>query len=309
MIKTIITSLLMLCSLGISSQIRLRPIGIIDMVQRQNVLFDNIDPRAECQYIYVSDKDSIPSVFYVHIDDSCNVKEKYKLSVKLSDNTERTMISDKQTVARLRALFRSSVNSATFRSVNEYGELAFPPCYVFDGLNGACCEPLGPGGDLGRLLDKLVDAVKKNSKKELDCLLPAVDSLRGFYRSLYPEDYFHIVQQNSYSVVDGKTTVSYRLITCNGQISFCFAVSPEKIAANQDFLSKLYDKYAPFIKSLVRDLFHKSTALDLYHVCIIIDDNLTRSARVTSNEATFVIHEADVTEEIIRNIIIRNLDE
>ena len=104
----------MLCCLGINSQMRLRPLGIVDMEERHNLLFDNLDTKAECQYISVSDRGSIPPVFYVHIDDSCDVKEKYKLSVKLSDNTKRTMISDKQTVLRLRALFRSSVNTATF---------------------------------------------------------------------------------------------------------------------------------------------------------------------------------------------------
>ncbi len=306
MIRTIITSLLILCCLGISSQIRLRPLGVVDMVERQNVLFDNLDTKAECQYISVSGRDSIGSVFYVHIDDSCNVKEKYKLSVKLSDNTKHTMISDKQTVLRLRALFRSSVNTATFRTGNPYG---YPLGFVFDELNGACCDIFGTGYEVDGLVGRVVDAVKKNSKKELEGLLPAVDSLSVSYKSLYPEDYFHIVQNSSYSVIDGKKTASYSLIICNGQVSFCFAISPEKLAADQDFESKLYDKYAPFIKSLMRDLFHQSIALDLYNVSIIIDDNLTRSADVTSKEATFVIHEADITEEILRNILVRNLDE
>lgn len=296
----------MLCSLGISSQIRLRPLGVVDMVQWQNVLFDELDTKAECQYISVSGKDSIGSVFYVHIDDSCNVKEKYKLSVKLPDNTMRTMISDKQTLLRLRALFRSSVNTALFRTGNPYGYLSG---FVFDGLNGACCDIFGTGYEVDGLVGKVVDAVNKNSKNELEGLLPAVDSLSRFYKSLYPEDYFHIVQHSSYSFIDGKKTASCRLITCNGQVSFCFALSPEKLAADQDFESRLYDKYAPFIKSLMRDLFHKSIALDLYNVSVIIDDSLTRSANVTSKEATFVIHEADITEEILRNILIRNLDE
>ena len=129
----------MLCCLGINSQMRLRPLGIVDMEKRHNLLFDNLDTKAECQYISVSDRGSSPPVFYVHIDDSCDVKEKYKLSVKLSDNTKRTMISDKQTVLRLRALFRSSVNTATFQGENS----SFPSCFVFDGLNGACCDIFG----------------------------------------------------------------------------------------------------------------------------------------------------------------------
>ena len=303
MIRTIITSLLMLCCLGINSQMRLRPLGIVDMEERHNLLFDNLDTKAECQYISVSDRGSIPPVFYVHIDDSCDVKEKYKLSVKLSDNTKRTMISDKQTVLRLRALFRSSVNTATFQSENS----GCPSCFVFDGLNGACCDIFGTGYEVDGLVERVVDAVNKNSKKELDGLLPAVESLSRFYKSLYPEDYFDITQGSSHDFIDKKTTC--RLTTCNGQVSFCFAVSQETLAANQDFESKLYDKYAPFIESLMRDLFHKSIALYLYNVHIIVDDNLTRSANVTSKEATFVIHEADITEEILRNILVRNLDE
>ena len=286
MIRTIITSLLMLCCLGINSQMRLRPLGIVDMEKRHNLLFDNLDTKAECQYISVSDRGSIPPVFYVHIDDSCDVKEKYKLSVKLSDNTKRTMISDKQTVLRLRALFRSSVNTATFQGENS----SFPSCFVFDGLNGACCDIFGTGYEVDGLVERVVDAVNKNSKKELDGLLPAVESLSRFYKSLYPEDYFDITQGSSHSFIDKKTTC--RLTTCNGQVSFCFAVSQD-----------------PFIESLMRDLFHKSIALDLYNICIIVDDNLTRSANVTSKEATFVIHEADITEEILRNILVRNLDE
>ena len=273
---------------------RLRPLGIVDMEERHNLLFDNLDTKAECQYISVSDRGSIPPVFYVHIDDSCDVKEKYKLSVKLSDNTKRTMISDKQTVLRLRALFRSSVNTATFQGENS----SFPSCFVFDGLNGACCDIFGTGYEVDGLVERVVDAVNKNSKKELDGLLPAVESLSRFYKSLYPEDYFDITQGSSHDFIDKKTTC--RLTTCNGQVSFCFAVSQETLAANQD---------APFIESLMRDLFHKSIALDLYNVHIIVDDNLTRSANVTSKEATFVIHEADITEEILRNILVRNLDE
>ena len=306
MIKTIITSLLLLCSLGISSQMRLRPLGIVDMKERHDLLFDNLDTKAVCQYISVSDRSvsdsgSIPPVFYVHIDDSCDVKEKYKLSVKLSDNTKRTMISDKQTVLRLRALFRSSVNTAAFQNTS------YPSCYVFDGLNGACCDIFGAGYEVDGLVAMVVDAVNKNSKKVLDRLLHDVESLSRFYKSLYPEDYFDITQGSSHDFIDKKTTC--RLTTCNGQVSFCFAVSQETLAANQDFESKLYDKYAPFIESLMRDLFHKSIALDLYNVHIIVDDNLTRSANVTSKEATFVIHEADITEEILRNILVRNLDE
>ena len=285
---------------------RLRPLGIVDMKERHDLLFDNLDTKAVCQYISVSDRSvseegSIPPVFYVYIDDSCDVKEKYKLSVKLSDNTKRTMISDKQTVLRLRALFRSSVNTATFQSDG------FPSCFLFDGLNGACCDIFGTGYEVDGLVERVVDAVNKNSKKELDGLLPAVESLSRFYKSLYPEDYFDITQGSSHSVIDKKTTC--RLTTCNGQVSFCFAVSQETLAANQDFESKFYDKYAPFIKSLVRDLFHKSIALDLYDIRIIIDDNMERSANVKSNAATFVIHEADLTEEILKNILIRNLDE
>ena len=283
----------MLCCLGINSQMRLRPLGIVDMEKRHNLLFDNLDTKAECQYISVSDRGSIPPVFYVHIDDSCDVKEKYKLSVKLSDNTKRTMISDKQTVLRLRALFRSSVNTATFQGENS----SFPSCFVFDGLNGACCDIFGTGYEVDGLVERVVDAVNKNSKKELDGLLPAVESLSRFYKSLYPEDYFDITQGSSHDFIDKKTTC--RLTTCNGQVSFCFAVSQETLAANQDFESKL----------LMRDLFHKSIALDLYNVHIIVDDNLTRSANVTSKEASFVIHEADITEEILRNILVRNLDE
>ena len=306
--KTILFILLAISSITIA-QTRLTPLSqSVQEIWGKNVFSGYYNDSVKSQVIF-SPPFTPPFAIYVgklwylwYNKDYENAK--YPLSVKDQDSVFYKMNTDSLTLTKLNALINYSVYTAHF--VNELSYYDGLSCFFFHEGKGARAFP-GADSNCARLMntfEKIGIAVKKGDQKEIDALMPRVDSLILVYKALYPEDIFteHKILWHESGNPPKKTMKPYvNLLTTDHLMSVDFVIPQSWYEEKSHEKSNKYaEKYAPIVKAVGRYLFQNTTLLDDGGIYIIIDDSLPRSIESGKN---FILHEEDLTEEKLKNII------
>lgn len=247
--------------------------------------------------------------FAIYIGRLWNYKDyenaKFPLSVKGQDSVLYKMNTDSLTLTKLNALINYSVYTAHF--VNEMSYYDGLSCFFFH--EGKCARTFpDANSNCARLMntfEKIGIAVKEGDQKGIDALMPRVDSLILVYKSLYPEDIFteHIILRHESGNPSKNIPVkSYvNLLTTDNLMDVDFVIPKTWYEEKSHEKSNKYaEKYAPIVKTVGRYLFLNTTLLDDGGINIIIDDSLPRNIE---NGKKFTLHEEDLTEEKLMNII------
>ena len=231
---------------------------------------------------------------------------KYPLSVKDQDSVLYKMNTDSLTLTKLNALINYSVYTAHF--VNELSYYDGLSCFFFYEGKGARTFPMADS-NCARLMntfEKIGKAIKEGNQKGIDALMPSVDSLIVIYKALYPEDIFiehYLGRHETGNPSKNIPYKSYVYLLTTDQLMFVDFVIPkswyEEKSPERSY--KYAEKYASIVKTVGRYLFLNTTLLDDGGINIIIDDSLPRNIE---NGKKYTLHEEDLTEEKLKNIII-----
>lgn len=296
--KTILFILLAISSIAIA-QTRLTPLSR----SVKDVLGSSyINEDAECMMMVHPDIYTSSDVLYIGLKRSS--KEMYKLVVKDMKKVTHKMNSDSLTITRLSDLVKHAVNTASYTYNNTgNGGIYY---YFFDRYHVAYVWSPRQNSNTDVLVETLsgvMEAVKKKNQKDIDALMPRVDSLTHIFKSLYPEEIFTFHKIQRYMPWRSSKNIPEKpyVVLMTGMMRVDFVIpqswyeekSPEKA-------NKYAEKYASMVKAVGRYLFVNTTLLDDSDIDIIIDDSLPRSIE---SGKKFILHEEDLTEEKLKNII------
>ena len=304
--KTIIFILLAISNIAIA-QTRLTPLSqSVQEIWGKYVFSGYYNDTVKSQVIF-SPPFTPPFAIYIgrlwNYNDYENAK--YPLSVKGQDSVLYKMNTDSLTLTKLNALINYSVYTAHF--VNELSYYDGLSCFffyegkgarTFPNANSNCAKLMNTFEEIGR-------AVKEKDQKWIDALMPRVDSLIVIYKALYPEDIFtehKILRYESENPSKNIPLKSYvQLLTTDQLMCVDFVIPKSWYEEKSHAKSNKYaEKYASIVKNVGRYLFLNTTLLDDGGINIIIDDSLPRSIE---NGKKITLHEEDLTEEKLKNII------
>lgn len=304
--KTIIFILLAVSSIAIA-QTRLTPLSqSVQEIWGKSVFSGYYNDSVKSQVI-ISPSFTPPFAIYIgrlwNYNDYENAK--YPLSVKGQDSVLYKMNTDSLTLTKLNALINHSVYTAHF--MNELSYCDGLSCFFFYKGKGARTFPMADS-NCARLMNTFEEigrAVKEKDQKWIDALMPRVDSLIVIYKALYPEDIFtehKILRYESENPSKNIPLKSYvQLLTTDHLMDVDFVIPKSWYEEESHEKSNKYaEKYASIVKTVGRYLFLNTTLLDDGGINIIIDDSLPRNIE---SGKKFILHEEDLTEEKLKNII------
>ena len=298
--KTIIFILLAVSSIAIA-QTRLTPLSrsVKDVLGASYINED-----AECMMMVHPEIYTSSDVLYIGLKQSS--KEMYKLVVKDRKKVTHKMNSDSLTIKRLSDLVKHAVNTASYTCENiGFGGVFY---YFFDRNHVAYVWNPRQNNNTDVLVETLsgvMEAVKKKEQKDIDALMPCVDSLTHIFKSLYPEEIFTFHKIQRYKPWNSSENIPVKpyVVLMTGLIRVNFVIPQSWYEEKSPERSYKYaEKYAAMVKAVGRYLFVNTTLLDddRMEINITIDDSLPRSIE---NGKYFTLHEEDLTEEKLKNII------
>lgn len=308
--KTIIFILLAISNIAIA-QTRLAPLNQIEQeIWGKDVFPTYINEDVECQMI-VSPSFVPPSALYIGLKRSS--KDMNRLAVKDQKKVIHEMNSDSLTIVRLSNLIKHAVNTSSYTSERLGNDGV--SYFLFDHYNGASVWTPDENSNtdvLVKTLSGVMAAVKKKKQKDIDALMPRIDSLTHVFKTLYPEDYFDDLDVgSSYTETStgGKTYYVFMQMM-NSLLEFHLFnvkfVIPQSWYDDKEqiYVNKIVEKYESVIKNVGRYVFTETTMLDGGSIYIQVDDNQLRSiSKGYSSTLCFILHEEDLTEERLKNII------
>lgn len=296
--KTILFILLAISNIAIA-QTRLTPL----CKSVKEVLGPSyINEDAECMMMVHPDIYTSSDVLYIGLKRSS--KEMYKLVVKDMKKVTHKMNSDSLTIKRLSDLVKHAVNTASYTCENIGFDGVF--YYFFDRNHVAYVWSPRQNSNTDVLVETLsgvMEAVKKKNQKDIDALMPRVDSLTHIFKSLYPEEIFTGYKIQRYKPWNSSENIPVKpyVVLMTGLIRVNFVIPQSWYEEKSPERSYKYaEKYAAMVKAVGRYLFVNTTLLDDDRINITIDDSLPRSIE---NGKYFILHEEDLTEEKLKNII------
>ena len=214
------------------------------------------------------------------------------------------MNSDSLTITRLSDLVKHAVNTASYTYNNTgNGGIYY---YFFDRYHVAYVWSPRQNSNTDVLVETLsgvMEAVKKKNQKDIDALMPRVDSLTHIFKSLYPEEIFTFHKIQRYMPWRSSKNIPEKpyVVLMTGMMRVDFVIPQSWYEEKSPERSYKYaEKYASMVKAVGRYLFVNTTLLDDSDIDIIIDDSLPRSIE---SGKKFILHEEDLTEEKLKNII------
>lgn len=298
--------LLLLCVGTIEAQIRFKPIDKFSYkIWEKGTFSKYYNENTECQFI-VSPSFTPSYALYVSDYKNRNIKKiahNYTYIIKAKDTKGEThkMESDSATIIKLCSLMKHVVNTSMYTS-NRMGYDGVE-YFIFSRSDGASCwTPIDNNRIVVNTLENIYKAVVNGNQAEIDAQMPRIDSLTVVYKKLYPDDFFSFEEHIGSMTSNGKTKHYVSFCTFNDELGFMFVI-PESGYSNGKYMPDIYrEKYLSILKNVCCSLFIETSLFDIHgYLRFMIDE------KGQINENRFNITEDDLTEEKLKEIIVKEI--
>lgn len=309
--RTKIILLLLLCVGAVEAQTHLTPLSqSVQRIWGKDVFPKCLTDSAESQFI-ISPSFTPPMALYIGWRYPCIPQDAvpYRLAIKNQEGQTHEMAGDSLSYIKLRTMIKHAVNTARFGGEKS----GFDGCgyFVFDCDNGAkAWSPHGNAGALMKTLSDVFEAVHNNSLQEIHTLLPRIDSITNVFKTLYPEDFYTGYNMGAHSWNSTKKEFPETYCVWGSFLDDLLMVDfviPQEWYENQERYTpyKLVKKYAPVLEAVGRYLHKETSLLGINGIYFMVNNN--EPYGYDKNRKCFNVHEDDLTEERLKEIIVKEI--
>ena len=306
----------MLCVGAVEAQIRFKPVDKTEYeIWGKEILPTYFRDKTQCKCQFIVSPSFIPS-HALYISDYTDKNSKtfaYNytniLAAKDGKGKMHKMESDSVSVIKLYSLIKHVLNTSMYC----YDRTGFDGTqyFIFNGFNGATCwSPIGNDRIVVNTLENIYKAVVNGNQAEIDAQMPRIDSLTIVYKKLYPDDFYTGYNMGAHSW--GSTKKEFPDTYCVwgsflDDLLMVDFVIPQEWYEDQERYNpyKLVKKHAPVLEAVGRYLHNETSLLDINGVYFMVNNN--EPYGYDKNRKCFNVHEDDLTEERLKEIIVKEI--
>ena len=212
-------------------------------------------------------------------------------------------------ISKLCSLMKHVVNTSMYSS-NRMGNDGVE-YFIFAGSDGAMSwTPIDNNRIVVNTLENIYKAVVNGNQAEIDAQMPRIDSLTIVYKKLYPDDFYTGYNMGAHSWSSTKKEFPETYCVWGSFLDDLLMVDfviPQEWYEDKERYNpyKLVKKHAPVLEAVGRYLHNETSLLEINGVYFMVNNN--KPYGYDKNRKCFNVHEDDLTEERLKEIIVKEI--